>query len=576
MFPELTDPDLEQVQSPAEAKVYRALRDRTSPDYEVHYSVAWIMRDPRKATQDGEGDFLVCKPSNGFITLEVKGGGIRCNGQTGQWFSLDRHGQTHQIKDPFRQAVKFKYSVLDKLQEHPKWRFLDAPIGHGHAVFFPDLGSPIPLRRPEAPSDVIGCAPDLDTMGPWLQRVEQYWKGLDDRIHPLGQAGVQLIRDLFARSFEVKPLLSAQLADEEQARIRLTEQQIRVLDLLHRRRRAAIFGGAGTGKTVLAVEKAQRLAREGFYTLLTCYNRLLADHLKALCASVENLEVMSFHQLCMQRVREANAQSGRDLFAEAHQSYPEQGTQHEFDVLWPAALAFAVDILDRPYDAIVCDEGQDFRDEYWMPLELLLAECDQSPLYIFFDDNQNLYHRAATFPIQEEPFCLDINCRNTQRIHEAAYRYYQGVPVQPPPILGQSLQILTASSLSAQAKRLQARLVELLQNDGIAPDDLIILIANAKDKRKYYNALRTLPLPRFTQWQEEAPQQRGVVRLDTVNRFKGLEASIVFLWGLDGIDAVMQREVLYVGMTRAKSLVYLVGQEAVCRQFIQGLAQPVP
>ena len=37
-------------------------------------------------------------------------------------------------------------------------------------------------------------------------------------------------------------------------------------------RRAAIVGGAGTGKTMLAAEKARRLAREGFCTFLVCFN----------------------------------------------------------------------------------------------------------------------------------------------------------------------------------------------------------------------------------------------------------------------------------------------------------------
>ena len=35
----------------------------------------------------------------------------------------------------------------------------------------------------------------------------------------------------------------------------------------------------GTGKTVLALEKARRLAGAGVRTLLTCFNRPLADHL---------------------------------------------------------------------------------------------------------------------------------------------------------------------------------------------------------------------------------------------------------------------------------------------------------
>ena len=34
-----------------------------------------------------------------------------------------------------------------------------------------------------------------------------------------------------------------------------------------------IAGGAGTGKTLIAREKAVRLANEGMQTLLVCFNR---------------------------------------------------------------------------------------------------------------------------------------------------------------------------------------------------------------------------------------------------------------------------------------------------------------
>ena len=47
------------------------------------------------------------------------------------------------------------------------------------------------------------------------------------------------------------------------------------------RRRAMICGGAGTGKTLLAFERAQEMAHSGLKTLLLCYNRALGDHLKA-------------------------------------------------------------------------------------------------------------------------------------------------------------------------------------------------------------------------------------------------------------------------------------------------------
>ena len=52
--------------------------------------------------------------------------------------------------------------------------------------------------------------------------------------------------------------------------------QYQLLNMLRGVRRAAIVGGAGTGKTMLAAEKARRLAREGFTTLLVCFNAPLA------------------------------------------------------------------------------------------------------------------------------------------------------------------------------------------------------------------------------------------------------------------------------------------------------------
>ena len=171
---------------------------------------------------------------------------------------------------------------------------------------------------------------------------------------------------------------------------------MRVLDFVRSHRRVAVRGGAGTGKTVLALEKARRLADEGFRTLLTCYNRQLADHLARLCAGTANLDVMGFHQLCHRQVERANRKSGRDLVEEAKVTYPGKNL---YDVQLPNALAYSLEVLPERYEAIICDEGQDFREDFWVALEFLLDDYDRSPFYVFYDDNQNLYARASTFPI---------------------------------------------------------------------------------------------------------------------------------------------------------------------------------
>ena len=48
-----------------------------------------------------------------------------------------------------------------------------------------------------------------------------------------------------------------------------------------------------------------------------------------------------------------------------------------------------------------------------------------------------------------------------------------------------------------------------------------------------------------------------------------LEASVVFLWGIDGVLLERNREQFYVGMSRAKSLLYLWGRSETCRAILE-------
>lgn len=566
MFPELTELELRALPSSGEATLYRACRDNLPGDFEVYFSVGWIMRRPDAGARDGEADFVICHRDLGFLTIEVKGGGISYDATRGEWFSVDRSGETHKIKDPVRQARTAKYSILAKLREHPRWGTgPDNRILCGHAVFFPDIGDIAGFRRPDLPGELIGSSSTINHLPEWIHGAFHFWDAQEASVVPLGPHKLTLFREVFARSFELKPPLSHLLAVEEDQRIRLTRDQARVLDLLQSRRRVAVSGGAGTGKTVLAVEKAKRLAGQGFSTLLTCYNQQLAKHLADACSDIDNLSVMSFHQLCRRRVTQADKVSGRNLLGEAKISYP---GAPEWEVQWPAALSYTADIIPETYDAIVCDEGQDFGEEWWLPLEILLTDSENSPLYVFFDDNQKLYARSAAFPIVDEPFTLTHNCRNTDRIHEAAYAYYRGVPVEPPDISGVEIQRILSTSLESQAKKLHAHIVELISKDGVRPGDVAVLIADSLRKGPHYEAIRHLPLPGGASWLEEGQQSPERVLLETVKRFKGLEAPIVFLWGLDTLDIANESELLYVGMSRAKSVLGIVGKPETTEQIL--------
>lgn len=94
-----------------------------------------------------------------------------------------------------------------------------------------------------------------------------------------------------------------------------------------------------------------------------------------------------------------------------------------------------------------------------------------------------------------------------------------------------------------------------------------VLVADALHKAEYYAALRRLPLPKPATWLEEGVRGKSTVLIDTIQRFKGLESPIVILWGLDTIDLSQRQELLYVGMSRAKSLLFIVGRAATCAAF---------
>ena len=203
----------------------------------------------------------------------------------------------------------------------------------------------------------------------------------------------------------------------------LTNQQKNILRQLKRRKYALIEGGAGTGKTVLALDQAQTLATQDLKVLFLCYNQKLGNALKIKSQNIDNLHSMSFHEFCSWRIRQVKSNTGRDLVAEASISYPGENL---YDVLMPDALIISYEFAPIQYDVILIDEGQDFKPEYWLAIEMLLDQNVDTKLYIFQDCNQAIYTNSNDLPIDCETLFLFDNYRNTKYIHNAAYQFYKG------------------------------------------------------------------------------------------------------------------------------------------------------
>jgi hypothetical protein len=557
MRPELSEDQLRTVGSRAETRAYRALRDQLGAGILVIHSLAWLFRGRDGNLVEGEADFTVFFEHGGFLTIEVKGGGVGYDGAKGTWYSIDRNGDKHSIKDPFRQAQRERFAVLEQVKGHSDWRrWPGRRIEAGHAVLFPDLNDGKGLVGPDRPSAIIGVNRDLEDIVRWTEGAAAFFR--DSKSDPLGSLGLSLVEGILCRSIEVRPFLAQSLHVEEIVRVRLTERQARVLRILGGRKRAVICGGAGTGKTLLAAEKARTLASIGSKVLFLCYNRPLADMLRRSMSDAPLVHVLSFHQLCDQRIAQVKSTVRRDLMKEAAAAYP---GANEWEVHRPFALALSNEVLSQKFDAIVVDEAQDFSDEYWFAIEELLQDPKEGALYIFNDPNQALYRRHMNLPVKDESYYLTSNCRNTSHIHVAAYRYYKGEPTDPPEIEGTHIVRVEARSIQEQAAQIAREVSRLLTRENLKPAQIVILVLG-RPKRLYYDALAGHSIGKFF-WAVEVHDPEKVL-VDTVSRFKGLEAAVVFLWLPPVLSEVDDREALYVGLSRAKSIVYTVGTNSAC------------
>ena len=572
MIPQLHPEQLKAFPSRAEARFYEACRDGLPDETVVIYSANWIFRNAKGRINEGEADFIILSPLGGVLAVEVKGGGVLFNSATGAWHSVDRNGHHNPIKDPFKQASAERHSLLDQIKGHASWRqWSGERLSIGHAVMLPDILDSSQLVGPDRQREIVGVNADIQNVSQWIDRVMRFWRQPNDDA--LGIKGIRLIEDILCKSIDVRPALRAALDDAERQRLRLTANQAKVFRIIGGRRRAVVSGGAGTGKTVLAAEKARELAQAGKRVLFVCYNRPLADSLAIALQPEPLVHAMNYHQLCDRRIKLAG-QKGHDVLKEAIDAYPGEGAQYRFDVQLPYALALSADVLDDRYDALVVDEAQDFSDEYWLGLELLLRDPEQSYLYIFVDENQTLYPRRAKLPVEDEPFYLTNNCRNTTPIHEVGYSYYLGNSIDPPELAGEAITWTAVADTEAQADAIAKQVNKWLHAEGLKPEDVAVLVAK-RPKALVYDLLQQRTEAAGAKWAFEAHGKAKCVLVDTVARFKGMESQAVVLWIGDEVVDEEHWETLYVGATRAKSLLNVLGSPRAIKTLRARLAAPL-
>ncbi len=513
-----------------------------------------VVPAPRWNTLDSEGrvisdriDFVLAHPRHGILALAVVEGGLAHDPARGTWFRLGADGERIAIPDPFARArnaalsLGMAFARADGLPL-PGPRF-------AHALWLPDLAPSPGIPDPEALPELIATADDLDAVEPRLRAILAGFpetRPVDERQ---GRRARARLEAMLATPWEVRPLLSAALGRGQRQILRLTEEQFQVLDLLASNPRVSVAGGAGTGKTMLALEKALRLAASGVPTLLTCFNRPLGHHLRVAARGrgpthsprrpvldpSAFLSVDHFHKFAYERVHGWRPIAESDLQIASF-----------WDEILPTRFLEYLDAhpTDR-FDALVVDEGQDFSPREWTALELLLRDPRSGVFYVFHDENQAIFREHSAVPRRGMVLCrLERNLRNARPICEDLLQDFEGRGLRPAGPPGRPVERIPYAPGNLLPALLPV-LHRLIDEEGVHPGDIAIL-----SPRRHGSAIPSGPLGPFPVQDGEGTSPERLV-VETVQRFKGLERPVVILAEMEDARPEKARKIRYTAASRA-------------------------
>jgi hypothetical protein len=353
-----------------------------------------------------------------------------------------------------------------------------------------------------------------------------YWS--EKRSHPVrvDQSLIERVVSAARPDFEtVIPLHSLSRSIEHEL-VRLTENQFRALDALVASPRVLFEGGAGTGKTLLAVEACRRATASGSRVLYTCTSPYIAAHVRA-------------------------------------------------DPQMAGAEVETLDRLDTaqraPYDLLVVDEAQDVMtyEDLGLLDRLLAGGLDEGRWLMFMDSNNQrglvggYDQEAMDYLMSFRPavYALSDNCRNTREIVAATQR-----------VTGADVGVTSAGSgpavgfIAADPNREVANVVRVLselKDQGIDLADVTLL----SDREFGTSCFSRLPskwcfLIDHLDLSATSRRPAGRIGFARISDFKGLESPFVIAETTGGAGAGAEhRRSLYVGMTRARIGLWIVGDD---------------
>lgn len=496
-------------------------------DYTVFYSLSWISIGNDRTI--GEADFILFHPVHGIMVIEVKSGEIEYKG--GKWIQTNRNsGQKKEIS-PYVQARKSQYEIFDRIIKHANRTRFTRPM-LCYAVWFPSIEfKPNDELPPEAAVEITFDKKSLLNAQSVIEDAYDFWKDkLRVNTRPLSGDDTRCVMDVLCPYFHAVPKLGTTINESEHIYIRLTNQQIALLDFLVEQDTAVIHGLAGTGKTVLAIEKAKMLAAQGESVLFLCYNSFLRDSLRE-NNTIPGVVFHNAHSLAYE-IMGATDSKIDDVLAEFEEY-----------------LEVVFDKENWKYKNVIVDEGQDLDDRLLNRL-YDLSKSKKGSFYVFYDKNQFIMKKRQPHWLEDAEcrLVLSKNCRNTAEIFKTACSIIGKENLTLNEIHGE-VPFLRFYSTEKEMTAIVEGFLERMKKGEVPADKITILSASTLDN-SFIDAKR-----KYAGFELSEKREPGKVHFTTIRKFKGLEAEAILVVdaSMIGLKSEEDRRLLYVGVSRAKN-----------------------